>query len=77
VALQKAITGNQFKSVLPIPRKPIRQFNLALFYFIHSISTAQDVQFASCREGRVKTPGGVVVTNKAIDLREAERSRKE
>lgn len=37
---QKAITGNQFKSVLPFPRKPIRQFNLT--FLIHSITTAQD-----------------------------------
>lgn len=40
VVPQKAITGNQFKSVLPFPRKPIRQFNLA--FLIHSITTAQD-----------------------------------
>lgn len=73
VVSQKAITGNQFKSVLPFPRKPIRQFNLA--FLIHSITAAQhvDVQFTSCGEGQVKTLGGVAGTNKAIDQREAER----
>lgn len=71
VVAQKAITGNQFKSVLPFPRKPIRQFNLA--FLIHSITsrTGQDMQFTSCREGQVKTLGGVAATNKAIDLRGA------
>lgn len=29
---QKAITGNQFKSVLPVPQKPIRKFNFTFSF---------------------------------------------
>lgn len=73
---KKAITGNQFKSVLPFSRKPIKQFNLA--FLIHRVTHCGgwDIQLVSCRAGQAKTLGGFIAANKAIDQRSRE-GRKE
>lgn len=67
------INSNPF---YPFPRKPIRQFNLAFFsYSQHNHRRGDDIQLASCRDGRVKTMGGVARTSDAIDLRGVEGQR--
>lgn len=73
---KKAISSNQFKSVLPFSRKPIKQFNLA--FLIHSVTHCGgwDIQLVSCRAVPVKTLGGVIAASKAIDQRSRE-GRKE
>lgn len=76
------INSNPF---YPFPRKPIRQFNLAFFplppstfsYSQHNHRRGEHIQLAPCRDGQVKTLGGVAGTSKAIDLRGVEGPRGE